>query len=204
MNLRKAGYFRGLPRSKATTFPLERAEFEKYKFACEIAMQKFRADETPFDNVLCDPELAREFDEFVRSMIPERLTSLKIRWFALRLRKRASEYKSEARKLNACVALPRDYENPFTMRLACVPASPALYWLQGEDRRLYVGETQNLRERLEVQFCPNRFGFWGVEKKRLEIGYRSVDSVKILRPNQSIWIGKWKPEGNLADLAVAL
>jgi len=206
MNLRKAGYFTGLPRSKVTTFPLEKAEFEKYKFACEIAMQKFQADGIPFDKVLCDPEMAAEFDAFARLMIPERLTSLKIRWFALRLRKGESKYRRDARALKAedRVALPRDYENPFGMRRARVPASPGLYWLQGEGRRLYVGETPNLRERLEIQFSADRFGFWGVDKQKLELGHRCVDSADILRPNQSIWIAKWKPEGNLARLAVAL
>jgi site-specific DNA-methyltransferase (adenine-specific) len=204
MNLRKAGYFKGLPRSKVTTFPLEKAEFEKYKFACEIAMQKFRTDGIPFDKVVCDPELATQFDEFVRLMIPEKLASLKIRWFALRLRKRASEYRNEARKLNKPVAWPRLYVDPFSMQLDRVPASPGLYWLFGKDRHLYVGETPNLRERLETQFSTSRFDFWGADKQNLELGYRSVDSADILRPNQSIWIGKWKPEGNLVDLATAL
>jgi site-specific DNA-methyltransferase (adenine-specific) len=206
MNLRKAGYFTGLPRSKVTTFPLEKAEFEKYKFACEIAMQKFQADGIPFDQVLCDPEMATEFDEFARLMIPERLTSLKIRWFALRLRKRASKYRQDAGALKAedRVALPRDYGNPFGIRLARVPASPGLYWLQGEGRRLYVGETPNLRERLEIQFSANNFDFWGVNKKRLEIRYRDVATARILKPNQSIWISKWKPEGNFEDLAADL
>jgi site-specific DNA-methyltransferase (adenine-specific) len=203
MNLRKAGYFKGLPRSKVTTFPLEEAEFERYKFACEIAMQKFRVEGTPLDNVLCDPNLARRFDEYARSMIPDQLTSLKIRWFALRLRKRASIYKIQARMLKDYVKLPRNYTSPFDLALGGVPAAPGLYWLRTPDLRLYIGETPNLRERLEVQFSPNSFDFWGEDKRKLELGYRSVDRAEIVAPNQSIWIGKWKPIGNLATLAVA-
>ena len=204
MNLRKAGYFKGLPRGRETTFPLEKAEFEKYKFACEIGMQEFQENGNPFDRVLCDPELATRFDAFVRSMVPEQLTaltSLKIRWFAFRLRKRAYEYRDEARNFNDPVALPRDYVNPFDMQMTRLPASPGLYWLQGEGRHLYVGETPNLRERLEIQFSPNRFDFWGADKQKLELGYSGVDSARILKPNQSIWIGRWKPRGNLANLA---
>ncbi len=205
MNLRKVGYFKGLPRSKVTTFPLEEAEFEKYKFACEIATQKFRVEGLLLDHVLCDPQLAKQFDEYVRSMIPVPLTSLKIRWFALRLRKLAKKYyRSPAETLEDYVQLPRDYVMPFDLTWANLPVEPGLYWLRGEGRRLYVGETQNLRERLEIQFSPNSFDFWNANKQKLELGYRRVGRAETLRPNQSIWIGKWKPIGNLSDLAVAL
>lgn len=204
MNLRKAAYFKGLPRSKVTSFPLEEAEFEKYKFACEIAMEKFRSDGTPLDHILCDPQLARQFDEYVLSMIPERLSSLKIRWFALRIRKCACLHRKKARMLEDYVALPgsRSFADPFDL-MSKVPADPGLYWLRGADRHLYVGETRNLRDRLEVQFSSKLFDFWGTDRQKLELGYRCVDSVDIVAPNQSIWIGKWKPVGNLAFLAVA-
>jgi len=205
MNLRKSGYFKGLPRPRMTTFPLETAHFDMYGFACEIALERFQAAGTPFDHVLCDPDLASRFDESVRSMIPEPLTSLKIRWFALRIRKRANNnYRARVRKLlNDFVALPRINNNPFSLPWGHVPACPGLYWLRGEDRHLYVGETRNLCERLKIQFSPNRFDFWGANKQKLELGYRCVDSARILMPNQSIWIGKWNPEGNLKTLSVA-
>ena len=86
---------------------------------------------------------------------------------------------------------------------ASLPAEPGLYWLRSADRHLYVGETPSLRERLEVQFSPNSFDFWGIDKQKLKLGYRRVDRADIVAPNQSIWIGKWKPIGNLATLAVA-
>jgi hypothetical protein len=182
---------------------LEEAEFEKYKFACEIGMQKFRVDGMPLDHVLCDPQLVRQFDEYVRSMITEPLSSLKIRWFALRLRKRASIYKRQARALEHYVELPRSYASPFGMAWDSLPADPGLYWLRGANRHLYVGETPNLRERLQIQFSPTPFDFWGEDKRDLDLGYRRVDRAEIVAPNQSIWIGKLKPVGNLATLGVA-
>jgi site-specific DNA-methyltransferase (adenine-specific) len=203
MNLRKAGWFTGLPRGKITTFPLEETEFERYKFACEIALEKFRVEGSPLDHILCDPSLAKQFDAHVRSMIPEPLSSLKIRWFAFRLRKRASEYKRLARELQACVELPRDYASPFGQTWANVPAEPGLYWLRSDKRRLYVGEAVNLRERLEIQFRPNTFDFWGEDKRELALGYRRVEHASLVKPNQSLWIGKWKPVGNFAILALA-
>jgi site-specific DNA-methyltransferase (adenine-specific) len=203
MNLRKAGYFKGLPRSKVTTFPSEKEDFDKYGFACEIAMQKFIVENVSLDDILCNPEWANGFDEFVRSMIPKSLTSLKIRWYALRIRKRADKkYKDRARMLiKNYVSLPHIDNNPFALSWDHIPASPGLYWLRGEDCHLYVGETCNLRKRLEIQFAPNQFDFWGADKRKLELGYQCVDE-KILKPNQSIWIGMWDPVGNFASLAV--
>jgi len=201
MNLRKAGYFKGLPRSNVTRFPLEEAEFEKYKFACEIAMEKFRDAGTPLDHVLCDPLLAKQFDACVLSMIPEQLSSLKIRWFALRLRKRTAIYKKAVAKLKKhYVEMPRSFDSPFDLA-ARAPDKPGLYWLRGENP-LYVGETPNLRERLEVQFSSNSFDFWGTDRQKLELGYSCVDRADIVAPNQCIWIGRLNPVGNLASLAV--
>jgi site-specific DNA-methyltransferase (adenine-specific) len=204
MNLRKAGYFKGLPRGKVTAFPLVEAEFERYKFACEIAMEKFRLNDTPLDHVLCDPHLAKQFDVYARSMLPEPLPSLKLRWFALRLRKRASIYRSLARKLEDCVELPRTYTSPFGLTWSSLPAAPGLYWLQGPDDPLYVGETQNLRERLETQFSRNDFDYWSVDRQKLGLGYRRVDDRVDIVANQSKWIGKLqKPIGNYGPLAAA-
>ena len=202
MSLRKGRHFRGLPRSKVTAFPLEEAEFEKYKFACEIAMQRFDVEGHSLDNVLCDPELARRFDKLALSMIPEPLSSLKIRCFALRLRKRARDYRTNARALLKVVPLPRKFSCPFDLLLLRVPASPGLYWLRRGDRRLYVGETRNLRERLQVQFSSNTFDFWGEDRRALQLGYQAVDSAELVAPNQSVWIGRWNPEGNWASLGV--
>lgn len=203
MNLRKAGYFRGLPPGKVTTFPLEQREFDKYKFACEIATQKFHAAEIPLDHALCDPTLASEFDACVRSMIPELLPSLKIRWFALRIRKRACLWRKQARELKDFVKQPNVFRSPFSLQWPDLPSMPGLYWLRGRDKDLYVGETHNLRERLEIQFSPNTFDFWGHDEQSLEIGYQRVASANIAAPNQSIWIGRLYPIGNLASLAVA-
>jgi site-specific DNA-methyltransferase (adenine-specific) len=205
MNLRKAGYFKGLPRSKVTGFPLEDEEFDKYKFACEIALEKFRVEGLPLDRILCDPHLAVRFDEYVRSMISEPLTSLKIRWYAFRLRKRACIYRSQAKILEECVALPRSYANPFDLILCDLPEKPGLYLLQTTSHLpLYVGETVNLRERLETQFSSNTFDYWQSNKRELELGYRCIDNKDIIEPNQSIWIGKLKkPIGNFANLAFA-
>ncbi len=201
MNLRKAGHFKGLPRSKITTFSQE--EFDRYGFACEIAMQRCIKKNVSLDDILCNPKWANGFDAFARSMLPEPVSSLKLRWFALRIRKLPDKkYKEQARKvLKNHIALPPIADNPFNLSWDRVPTLPGLYWLQGEDRHLYVGRTRNLRGRFEIQFSRNRFDFWGTNKHNLELGYCCVDKEN-LEPNQAIWIGKWNPAGNWTGLAV--
>lgn len=202
MNLRKAGYFKGLPPGRITSFPLEVAEFDKYKFACEIAMQKFSVEGHPLDNLLCDPDLARQFDQFAQSMIPDPLSSLKIRWFAFRIRRRAWEYRRAAGRLTKSEYLerPQLFANPFRLDFNRVPAMPGLYWLAGRFRPLYVGETMNLRERLEIQFSPNSFDFWEENRQQLELRFRTTESAKILLANQSRSIRKLGPIGNYSRL----
>lgn len=205
MNLRKAGHFRGLPRGRVTSFPFEESEFERYQFACEIAIQKYRVEGNPLDKVLCNPALARRFDETVLSMLPEEISPLKIRWYSLRLRKRASIYRREAKALSNPLALPRNYFNPFDMPISKIPDEPGVYSMRGLDQPLYVGGSLNLRERFKLQFSAPRFDFWGTPKNSIEVGYRSVnpDNSDIVMPNQSVWAGRLKTIGNLSKLVLA-
>jgi len=205
MNLRKAGYFSGLPRSRKTTFPFEEEEFERYKFAFEIAMQIFHKQGKPLDRLLCDPKEAGQFDRQVRAMIGSKLGSLKIRWYALRLRKRSDHYKKLAQRLpeKEVVTLSRKFVNPFIeLKIGELSPKPALYWLKDENgRALYIGECQNLRERMETQFLENNFNYWSTPRQKLQLAIKQVEKRKMLIPNQSKWITKWNPAGNFAALA---
>jgi excinuclease UvrABC nuclease subunit len=77
--------------------------------------------------------------------------------------------------------------------------------LRAGQRRLYVGDALNLRERFKSQFERTKYDFEGVPRDTLELSYRAVEEVmaEIVAPNQSIRIGKWKPEWNLSSLAQA-
>src|SRR5262249_38440064 len=67
MNLRKAGFFKTLPRSRRSSLPKD--EIDRYSYACEIAMQFLKDEGRTLDQVLCEPTEAAEFDRDVRSMI---------------------------------------------------------------------------------------------------------------------------------------
>jgi site-specific DNA-methyltransferase (adenine-specific) len=205
MNLRKAGDFRGLPRSSRTTFPFSEKEFYRYKFACEIAIQRFKKNyDVTLDHVLCDPAMARDFDRLVLTMLPDEPSSLMIRWFALRIRKKASEIVQESMKISDLIPpRPRHAHNPFDLESSKTPASPGLYWLSDEHRNLYVGETDNLLERLQIQFGHKKFDFWQSPLDKLRISFRKVDEIPLLPQFQSRWISKWHPIGNFEKLAAS-
>jgi hypothetical protein len=203
MNMRKAGHLKGLVNSKRTAFPMEEKTFYRYKFACEIAIQRFEEDnEVSLDHVLCDPDMASAFDRYVLTMLPDQPTSLMIRWFALRIRKAASSISQNASKLADLVVKPNDGANPFSLNVSKVLESPGIYWLQDEKSHLYVGETDNMRERLEFQFGHNNFDFWKTARDKLMLRIRYADfPLSALPKHQSRWISKWQPLKNYARLA---
>ena len=66
---------------------------DKYSFACEIAVKNLCEERnTTLDRILCYLSIWLEFDQAVRSIVPETvlnmLTSLKMRWTALYFRKK--------------------------------------------------------------------------------------------------------------------
>ena len=203
LNLRKAGFFSGLPRSRVSRVSPE--DFDKYRYACEIAMQHFENQERTLDAVLCEPTEAKEFDRFAQSLISEKVSSFKLRWVAMDIRKAAHTV-----RLRGCeLAAPQRLQLPArghcltSLDLDALAPIPGLYWLQGSDKRLYVGETENLRQRFQLQFRSPRFDFWGTDRASLELRYctLSSDDRTLLEGNQSRWIARWKPIGNYSGFA---
>ncbi len=201
MGLRKAGRLKGTQRSQRTEAPFARQDFDRYKFACEIAMQRFEQEEdAELDHVLCDPDLAQRFDQFVLTMLPDKPSSFEIRWFALRLRKAAKNISEHSGWLRRVIGMPKAARNPFDLN--DVPAEPGLYWLAGGDAHLYVGETENLRERFERQFGHRKFDFWGQPLEKLSLSFRAASQqAEELPKHQSRWIEKWQPIGNYKRLS---
>jgi DNA modification methylase len=202
MNLRKSGQLKGLPRSRKTTF--SEPDEDRYSFACEIAIQHFVKDGCTLDHLLCDPEKAAAFDAFVRSIIGQQIPSLLMRWTALKIRKRAKDIRRTTRQIQSAVDLPPRRLFAVDLNLEKVPARPGIYWLDTENRKLYIGETINLQERFRIQLRQTNFDFWQTAQGSLQIRYRELDDGdrhRVRQGNQSIWIGKWRPLGNYEKLA---
>jgi DNA modification methylase len=202
LNLRKAGYFTGLPRSRRTSF--SRQEIDQCSFACEIALQDLKQKGCTLDQVLCEPEKAAEFDRFVRAMLSSDVSALQIRWVAFYIRKQDKKRRRFADELESFLRLPERGEPAMSLNLERVPSKPGLYWLRSPQKKLYVGETLDLRRRFKLQLEAN-FGFWDTNRQDLEVRYGELPEIEQqLKGNQSHWIAEWQPIGNYSPFAAAL
>lgn len=122
----------------------------EFSFASEIAVRCLeRKYQTTLDRVLCDPQLALEFDGIASAIAPG-FSAIEYRWAALRLRK-ASKLKPEI--LGRVVASQVVGPIPLVGIVDTgIPADQGLYILSNRDGVLYVGEAQNLRARLKKHF----------------------------------------------------
>jgi DNA modification methylase len=201
-NLRKANRLSGLPRPRKTE--ISASDMDRCEFACEIAIQEFAENGCALDKLLCDPDKADEFDRRVRSMVKVDLSSLLIRWAAFRIRKRAHYMRRKRAAVASPIGRPRTTYLAHDFDLQCVVEGPGLYWLQSADelRKLYVGKTENLRQRFRLQIEDSPFDFWGTPRRQLEIRFAPAEPA-ILLGNQSYWIGKWQPLGNYSKLGAS-
>jgi site-specific DNA-methyltransferase (adenine-specific) len=201
LNLRKAGRFKGLPRAPRTR--LTGAEIDRYGYACEIALQHLKEQGHTLDAVFCEPAEATAFDRYVGSMIPEKVSPFRLRWLALHIRKRAKAVRRAGAAADAAGLWPSGGQVLRLLDWDSVPLLPGLYWLQGPSRRLYVGETFNLRERLRLQLTAPHFDFWDSDREDIHIRFRELPDLEAmdLKGRQSWWIAHWQPVGNYAAFA---
>jgi hypothetical protein len=141
LNLRKRGALRGLA-SRRTIL----RDQPDYRFAAEIAARFLeRENEVTVDRIICDPEYAERFDEIAKAIVPGG-KSFEYRWAALNLRKQ-QRLKPE---LLARVARPTKVLQfkVGALTLDAVPQSPGLYLFYSDRATLYVGECENLQNRI--------------------------------------------------------
>jgi site-specific DNA-methyltransferase (adenine-specific) len=144
INLRKQGRLSELKARRKTSFPDEDA----YRFASEIAARFMeRQLGISLDLILCDPELARQFDEMAQRISPG-FTSLQYRYAALNLRKVKKLQPELVSRVASRPLLVQSWPmNDFDIEL--VPVNQGLYLLYDSNELLYVGESDNLRSRLK-------------------------------------------------------
>lgn len=130
-----------------TTRPTTIRGQDEYAFASEIAIRSLeRKHGTTLDRVLCDPELAQEFD-YVASAIAPGFTPLEYRWTALGLRK--------TRKLRPEIlgrVVPSEVIGPALVApldVSAIPKQQGIYVLSTREKVLYVGEAKSLQNRIK-------------------------------------------------------
>lgn len=144
LNLRKSGGFKGLNRSKQTTFD----DTGEYKFASEIAVRFIeRREQVSLDVILCRPSLRNEFDSIVAKIVPG-YSVLKYRWAALRLRK-SKQLRPELLSRVIKPVLVKSFRIGVDDLKGQIPKQQGLYLFFSKSQSLYAGETENLLTRIE-------------------------------------------------------
>ncbi len=136
--------------AKRTTVTWE--DCDAYSHGSEIALSLLMAEGyESIDEILCDPRVARRFDELAAQFAPGH-SPFEYRWAALKLRKEAKLARTRATLLS-----PGRFSGPVSIGTPdwdAIPAAAGIYIVRqaGESQALYVGESFNLRSRLQRQF----------------------------------------------------
>ncbi len=123
---------------------------DAYSFAGEIAAQLVSVNYGySLDEALCSPRAAAELDGIAAELAPGH-SPLEYRWAALAIRKRAKTSKRLAKERYLdwlTKALPR--ATPLRQCTGAKYDRPGVYVLSSRGRPVYVGETYNLKGRIE-------------------------------------------------------
>ncbi len=145
--LRKAGRLSAVKTRARTTYSWE--DVDAYMFASEIAWQQLIDEKVAksIDQILCDPTIATQFDQKARQFAPG-YEDLEYRWAALKLRKQATIARNQARVLKA----PRLGTKILVedVKRKAVSNENGLYLVSSGSKKLHVGETTNLWERIKL------------------------------------------------------
>ncbi len=178
---------------------LGRQHTERFVFASEIALRKMHDRGHSLDEVLCDPVLADEFDRIAQRYAPG-FRGFDYRWGALKVRKAHSDRMDALPNLDA--AQKRRKASPAVMATELdrrrIPTLPGVYrvWTR-EGQELYVGETDDLNERLACQFDPQRLLEYGNSAEELLLCVIPTGRSQVQKTGlQAYWIDKREPTLN--------
>lgn len=127
----------------------ERANLEDYAIAAEITARRM-ADEKKvhLDQILCDPALLSRFDALAAELSPDTAPYL-LRKTALHLRKARQLQPELVIQANSWQVQIHDYTlEDLTENLTQLTSRPGIYIFRDASGYLYIGQSQNLKERL--------------------------------------------------------
>ncbi len=202
MNARKKGDLSHLPKTKRYTI----SEIDEFEYASELAVRYLQQEKTvSLDQIMCDPELAGEFDGYASRLAPG-FSSLQYRWAALGLRK-AGRLGGEAGEIDRMPDLD-PLGKVATLRLGKVPEVGGLYLFSSEDERVFLGQTDNLRHRMDRHMEVSASHglpdwLWDTKKKPLQIWVAGLPEVtrSIRQKMEVLLVRMWKPLLNLPRAA---
>ena len=181
LRVRKAGK---LPRAEATGQRLSSQEMDPYTDGSEVSSRLITLDYgLTLDELLCSPEAVAEFDKMATDFSPG-FKPFHYRWAALALRKRATTKRfrtaaSEQFKHWKAQKAPR--RRALSQLASKQYARPAVYALYDGKSPVYVGETRNLKQRIEhllesemwSRFNVDTIRIWDVAQELDQFALRS-------------------------------
>ena len=196
-NLRKAGKLAEIKTAKRSELSWE--DFDRVSFASEIALkQMIDLGAESLDEILCDPQLAAQFDAIAARFSPDS-QPVNYRLAALKLRKEAKNARTRGQllklgRLSKALALSE-------VRKTELPAAGGVFVVYTDREPLYVGEALNLHERGQISFQKSAIPAWETllskKKQSLTFSYCQTGGDKRdLLGYQSKFIDKLKPRYN--------
>lgn len=143
LNARKNGLLSDLPKTKKYTV----RETDQFEYASELAVRHLQITrQVSLDQIICDPELAQQFDDFAKRLSPG-YSPLEYRWVALGLRKagrlpQGNAPVIEVPELQPLCAVPQ-------LTASKLSQSSGLYLFTSAGTPVFLSHTDNLRHRLE-------------------------------------------------------
>jgi hypothetical protein len=173
MRARKAKKLSHLPRTKRYTV----RKTDEFEYASELAIRHLELTKNvSLDRIICDPDLAKEFDEYALLLAPG-FSPLEYRWVALGLRKagRGGSGLATIEKLPDLETLGRVK----SVSSRKVPEVSGLYLFSSDKKRVFMGQTDNLRHRFERHMESSHSSglpdwLWDVKSEPLKIGIASL------------------------------
>ena len=180
LRIRKAGK---LPKFERNRKGLSFLEMDPYSAASEIAMHLVSLDfDMTLDEILCHPEMAAQFDRIAEDFA-EGFSPFEYRWAALSIRKRAQRSKSlaiERRQEWLVKELPRAVSLARCNRAKYEHSG--VYVVSNRGQSLYVGETLNVKNRIEqmletpswISLDPKSVRIIASDKQSIRYGLQSM------------------------------
>jgi site-specific DNA-methyltransferase (adenine-specific) len=199
LNLRKSGDLAGI-KSDRTIIP-NQAEF---RFASEVAVRFLELREkTSLDRILCNPALAREFDQHAQEIAPG-YSSFSYRWAALSLRKARALRPELIARVVPIEGIKR--EKITDLDVATLPRRQGVYLFYDQQGLLYVGECRNLRKRIakHLEHSDNKglaHWLWVHGAKDLHLEYQVLQedtSSRVRKALEAHLIASRKPKFNIS------
>lgn len=143
LNARKSRLMTDLPKTKRYTVRNQ----DEFEYASELAVQHlWRLKNVSLDRIICDPDLAKEFDQYAAQLAPG-YTPLEYRWMALGLRKAGRLQQEKAARLTV-PDLQTVCRMP-NLKASTLPEESGLYLFSNSEQPVFLSQTDDLRHRIE-------------------------------------------------------